>query len=335
MADPNIEWLDFLSSKAPFSDDVNADQGMIAALTHLGVLAASGPDAENFLHNQLTNDVLALEPGALHLAGYCSAKGRLLATLIVWKSNESIMLLMPREILPGVQKRLQMFVLRSKVTLSDVSDQTVLIGAAAPDQQNIPWPDTAGRHASWTPSTGLQRALWMGPAEQAIKLWDALSANLPPADASRWRWLDIRAGLPMIVEATREQFVPQMVNFDLVGGVNFRKGCYPGQEIVARSQYLGKLKRRMRLASAHAALVAAGMEIFSDADPGQPCGLVVNAERNPEGFWDLLVEIKLDAAETPVRLGATDAADATNAADTADKHLLRFSELPYALRDSE
>jgi folate-binding protein YgfZ len=138
------------------------------------------------------------------------------------------------------------------------------------------------------------------------------------------RWLDIRAGLPLIIEATREQFVPQMVNFDLLGGVNFRKGCYPGQEVVARSQYLGKLKRRMLLASTHAESAAAGMDIFSDADPGQPCGLVVNAERNPAGAWDLLVEIKLDAAAAPVRLGA---------ATAADQNLLQFSELPYPLRD--
>jgi folate-binding protein YgfZ len=127
----------------------------------------------------------------------------------------------------------------------------------------------------------------------------------------------------MVVEATREQFVPQMVNFDLVGGVNFRKGCYPGQEIVARSQYLGKLKRRMLLASTQAEVAAAGMEIFSEADPGQPCGLVVNAEKNPEGRWDLLVEIKLEATQTPVHLGA------------ANGQLLQFSELPYVIRDPE
>ena len=335
MTDPNISWLDFLSSKGLCGDDVNIGKGMVTALTHLGVLSASGPDAESFLHNQLTNDVLGLERGAMHMAGYCSAKGRLLATMLVWKSDQGVMLVMPRDILPGVQKRLQMFVLRSKVTLSDVSDLTALIGVAAPDLQNTRWPDAAGQHASWPSSAGLQRALWMGPAEQAMRLWDDLSAKLPPANASRWRWLDIRAGLPMIVEATREQFVPQMVNFDLVGGVNFRKGCYPGQEIVARSQYLGKLKRRMRLASTQAQSVAAGMEIFSDADPGQPCGLVVNAERNPEGCWDLLVEIKLDAAGTPVRLSAADAADSAASADIAETNLLHFSELPYALRDPE
>ena len=303
------------------SPDVHG--GMVAALTHLGVLAVSGTDAESFLHNQLTNDVLELRPGSMHLGGYCSPKGRLLATLLIWKTDDGVMLVMPRELLPGIQKRLQMFVLRSKVTIADVSEQTVLIGAAVPDLQEIGFSETDGLNATWPSAAGLQRALWMGPVESAMHLWNTLSETLTSTSASYWRWLDIRAGLPMVVEATREQFVPQMVNFDLVGGVNFRKGCYPGQEIVARSQYLGKLKRRMLLASTQAEVAAAGMEIFSEADPGQPCGLVVNSEKNPEGTWDLLVEIKLEAAQTPVHLGA------------ANGQLLQFSELPYVIRDPE
>lgn len=323
MAEPNLPWLEFLSTQGIHLEPADVHGGMVTALTHLGVLAVSGADAENFLHNQLTNDVLELAPGAMHLGGYCSPKGRLLTTLVIWKSDQGVMLLMPRELLPGIQKRLQMFVLRSKVTLADVSEQTVLIGAAAPDVQEISFSDAPGLSAIWPSAAGLQRVLWMGPVESAMHLWNTLSQKLSPVSASRWRWLDIRAGLPMVVEATREQFVPQMVNFDLVGGVNFRKGCYPGQEIVARSQYLGKLKRRMLLASTQTALVTAGMEIFSEADPGQPCGLVVNAEKNPEGSWDLLVEIKLDAAQTPVHLGA------------ADGGLLQFSEMPYAIRDPE
>ncbi len=323
MAEPNAPWLEFLSTQGIILGSADVHGGMVAALTHLGVLAVSGADAENFLHNQLTNDVLELTPGAMHLGGYCSPKGRLLATLLIWKSNDGVMLVMPRELLPGIQKRLQMFVLRSKVTIADVSEQTVLIGAAVPDLQEIGFSETDGLNATWPSATGLQRALWMGPVESAMHLWNTLSKTLTPTSANYWRWLDIRAGLPMVVEATREQFVPQMVNFDLVGGVNFRKGCYPGQEIVARSQYLGKLKRRMLLASTQAEVAAAGMEIFSEADPGQPCGLVVNAEKNPEGTWDLLVEIKLEATQKPVHLGA------------ANGQLLQFSELPYVIRDPE
>lgn len=323
MTEPHASWPEFLSAQRISAQPAEARAGMMAALTHLGVLSVSGADAENFLHNQLTNDVLELPVGAMHLGGYCSPKGRLLATVIIWKSADGVMLVMPRELLPGIQKRLQMFVLRSKVTLADISEQTVLIGVAVPDAQKISFSDVAGLSAIWPSATGLQRALWMGPVESAMHLWNRFGHTLSPIGANHWRWLDIRAGLPMIVEATREQFVPQMVNFDLVGGVNFRKGCYPGQEIVARSQYLGKLKRRMLLACTRAELADAGMEIFSEADPGQPCGLVVNAEKNPEGLWDLLVEIKLEAAQTPVRLGS------------ANGELLQFSEMPYLIRDPE
>ena len=323
MTELNASWSEFLSTQGISAELADPRGGMIAALTHLGVLSVSGADAENFLHNQLTNDVLELPTGAMHLGGYCSPKGRLLATLIIWKSDEGVRLVMPRELLPGIQKRLQMFVLRSKVTLADISDQTVLIGIAAPEGEKISFSEVPGLNAVWPSAAGLQRTLWMGPVDSAMRLWNTLSQALSPINASGWRWLDIRAGLPMVVEATREQFVPQMVNFDLVGGVNFRKGCYPGQEIVARSQYLGKLKRRMLLASTRAELSTAGMEIFSAADPGQPCGLVVNAEKNPEGLWDLLVEIKLDAAQTSVHLG------------TANGELLQFSDMPYVIRDPE
>lgn len=323
MADPTLSWPDFLSGTDSRNDRAAMPHGGVAMLRHLGVLSVSGPDAASFLHNQLTNDVLALPRGSLHLAGYCSAKGRLLATMIVCKTDDAVLLVTPRDLLPGLQKRLQMFVLRAKVALSDVSEQHRVIGIAAPDPDSLSLSEAAGCYGSWPSAPGLHRGLWIGTLEQASALGERLSGRLATVDDSVWRWLDIRAGLPMVVEATREQFVPQMINFDLVGGVNFRKGCYPGQEVVARSQYLGKLKRRMRLASVQAPLAAAGMEVFSEADPGQPCGMVVNAERNPQGDWDLLVEIKLDLANAPVHLGAPDAA------------LLQFADLPYALRDPE
>ena len=131
------------------------------------------------------------------------------------------------------------------------------------------------------------------------------------------------AGLAQVVEATREQFVPQMINYELVGGVNFQKGCYPGQEIVARSQYLGKQKRRTLLAFSESDDVTAGTEVFSSADPTQPCGMIVNAERGPDGRVACLVEVKMDAASTSVCVGSVDGP------------VLTFGELPYALPASE
>ncbi len=301
--------------------------GFLCALTDLGVIAAAGDDAPSFLHNQLTNDVLGLDGSHARLAGYCSAKGRLLATLLMWKSGDEILLALPREQLAATLKRLQMFVLRSKVKLRDASAEHVLMGVASPPGAIAGLPSQALQQASVDGGTmirvpdviGLQRALWAGPVASAMSLWTAWSAQMKPAPAAVWRWTDILAGQPRVLEATREQFVPQMINFELVGGVNFRKGCYPGQEVVARSQYLGKLKRRALLAFADDPTVKAGVEVFSDADPGQPCGMVVNAEKGPDGRVACLVELKLAAAESTVRLHA------------ADGPALSFGQLPYDL----
>lgn len=309
----------------------SARSGFLCPLTHLGVIRASGDDAANFLQNQLTNDVLGLDEATARLAGYCSPKGRLLATLMVWTSGADILLVLPRDLLAATLKRLQMFVLRSKVKLTDAGDEIALVGIAAPAGQLSPLPGVAwqsirsegGTLIRMPDADGLQRALWAGPAHQAAAVWKGYAESLPCAPASLWRWTEILAGLPQVVEATREQFVPQMINFELVGGVNFRKGCYPGQEIVARSQYLGKLKRRALLAYCDDDLAAAGVEVYSSADPAQPCGMIANAERGPDGRIACLVEMKMELADTAVHVGA------------ADGPLLAFGELPYSLSAAE
>ncbi len=343
MSESVLPWPDFLASigatPAPagspdtlaFPLPENPQRGFLCPLTHLGVISATGDDAENFLHNQLTNDVLGLGMGSAHLAGYCSPKGRLLATMLLWKDGGEILLALPRELLPATMKRLQMFVLRSKVKLADASERLPLFGIAAAADAGASFPPAAwqrrpadGGALIRLPDTGgLQRALWAGPMQAAPAAWLRCAATLPPAPAALWRWTDILAGVPQVVEATREQFVPQMINFELVGGVNFRKGCYPGQEIVARSQYLGKLKRRALLAFSDSEKAIAGTEVFSDADPAQPCGMLVNAERGPDGRIACLVELKMEAAGTPVHVGA------------ADGPLLSFGELPYSLSAAE
>ncbi|MFM7522829.1 MAG: YgfZ/GcvT domain-containing protein [Betaproteobacteria bacterium] len=300
------------------------DSGFLCALDHLGVIEASGDDAAGFLHNQLTNDILGLEQGHAELAGYCSPKGRLLATLLVWRHADQIFLALPCDVLPGFLKRLQMFVLRSKVTLKDVSDQWLMIGAATKPSDSAPamWrcaTDEHGTRIRVPDAAALQRWLWIGQPENARQPWTAWSARLPTVPASIWRWSEIIAGLPQVVETTREQFVPQMINFELVGGVNFKKGCYPGQEIVARSQYLGKTKRRTLLAFTSDTTASAGVEVFSLNDPDQPCGMVVNAEVGPDGRVACLVELKMEARAGSVHLRSVNGAT------------LEFGELPYAL----
>lgn len=257
-----------------------------------GVIRATGTDARSFLHGQLTQDTQHLEPGRARLAGYCSPKGRLLASFVMWTEAASgdVLLACSADLLPGTLRRLSMFVLRAKCRLSDATAERTLYGwagAAVPGAQ--PWDvsEGAGGTAVRLPdAAGQHRALWAG-AEPPVP------EALAPED---WRWLEVMSAVPRIVAATVEQFVPQMINLEAVGGVNFQKGCYPGQEVVARSQYRGTLKRRAFLVRSTAALQP-GQEVFDAADPGQPAGMVVLAAA-PAGLPAVaLVELKVAAAE--------------------------------------
>jgi tRNA-modifying protein YgfZ len=317
------------------TDDILAD-GFVAPLTALGLIQATGDEAAVFLHNQLTNDVEHLGMDMARLAGYCSPKGRLLATFLLWQSPEGILLQLPRQIQPAVQKRLQMFILRSKVKLADVSETHVVLGLggakagavlrnyfpALPAAHFLTVHGDAGTLIRVADHAGQARYQWIAPIETAQTAWPEMIKVLAASPCAAWRLTEIRAGIPQVTEATKEQFVPQMINFELVGGVNFKKGCYPGQEIVARSQYLGKLKRRMQLARTTSTDAVPGIELFSSADPDQPCGMIVNAERNASGETECLVEIKLAAMENgSVHLGS------------ASGPTLRFDALPYPITD--
>lgn len=327
----NPEALDFNSA------DVNLPaSGCITPLTDLGLISLTGDDAASFLHSQLTNDVEHLPLGEARLAGYCSPKGRLLATFLMWKTSDTIFLQVPSELQAAIQKRLQMYVLRAKVKLADASNSHVaigIVGAAAsnvlqkyfPSLPAVPYTKTdsdAGVLIRVADTGGKPRYQWITTTEKAEHAWPELAASLPPAGPHAWRISNIEAGVPQIVLATQEQFVPQMVNFELIGGVNFKKGCYPGQEIVARSQYLGKLKRRTMLATVDTADAKAGNEVFSSDDPQQPCGMIVNAERISEIASACLVEIKLAALDA-----------GTVHLNSADGPLLHFKTLPYELKD--
>ncbi|HEY0064843.1 MAG TPA: folate-binding protein [Telluria sp.] len=283
--------------------------GFVAVTGGLGLIAVTGDDAASFLHNQLTNDVERLGQTDVRLAAYCSPKGRMQASFLMWRNSESVFLQLPQELQAALQKRLSMFVMRAKAKLADATPEVILgVGGAGAGKVlealfgSLPAsPYTKLEHASGTllrlaDAFGAPRYQWLTSAEQAQAAWPALTAQLPPAGMDAWHLSAIHAGVPEITLKTQEQFVPQMVNFELLGGVNFKKGCYPGQEIVARSQYLGKLKRRTALARIDAS-ASAGDEVFSASDPDQPCGMIVNAAPNGSGGVDALVEMKLAAIE--------------------------------------
>ncbi|QOY92459.1 folate-binding protein YgfZ [Massilia sp. UMI-21] len=319
-------------------------EGFVAPVTDLGIIAAEGPDAAGFLHNQLTNDVEHLGRNEARLAGYCTPKGRLQATFLVWRSAQAepdtVYLQLPRAIQAPLQKRLSMFVLRAKARLRDATAEAPfaavlgLGGAraeAALRRHVATLPDTpygkvectvdgkTGTVIRLSDVFGAPRYLWLTAPETAAAALPVLAGELALGGNQAWQLAAIHAGVPQVTAATQEQFVPQMINLELLGGVNFKKGCYPGQEIVARSQYLGKLKRRTALATVANPAARAGDEVFSMRDPGQPCGMVVNAAANGLGGADLLVELKLDALGDDVRHGA------------ADGPALGFQHMPYHL----
>ena len=309
------------TSPQPF---VSTISGM-AELTNLGVIRAAGEDAVKFLQGQLTQDVVSLDLTQARLAAFCNAKGRMQASFIVFKrSQDDVLLVCSRDILPATLKRLSMFVMRAKAKLSDASAEFALYGVVGSAIETI----AESAHPAWAkadigdanmvflpPAAGQTRALWCAPAGTPMPPAPTLSLDV-------WQWLEVQSGIAMITQPVFEAFVPQMLNYESVGGVNFKKGCYPGQEIVARSQFRGTLKRRAYLMHTLAAPFV-GQEVFQADDTEQPCGLVVAAAAHPSGGFDALVSMQTSAAghatQTPLRLGS-----ATGAA-------LTLQPLPYPL----
>ena len=292
------------------------DGTIVANLSHNALLEVTGDDATAFLHAQLTNDVQALGRDAAQWNGWCSAKGRLLATFLLVKRTEGYLLMLPAEIAQAIAKRLGMFVLRSKVKINDVSEHYARFGIAGREG-----PAIATRRWGRAPEPmraiendgevcvrlDQDRFVAFVPGGNAAQALEAFSAHATPASPQAWEWTSIRAGIPTIVAATQDAFVPQMANFELVGGVSFKKGCYPGQEIVARTQYRGILKRRMALAHAAGTPPAPGQSVYSEAFGEQAAGQVVNAAPAPDGGTDFLVVAQIESLRSgDLRLGTPD-----------------------------
>jgi len=265
-------------------------------LAQFGLISVTGPDATAFLQAQLTNSVAA---DRAVRAGWCTAKGRLIATLLVIPLDGGYLLQISADLAERVAKRLRMFVLRAKVKVEDVSGAWQQWGLAA-DEPGLASPadllGVAGSEGTYIVRLDPDRLLLLNAA--AIPAPDDSAREDDSEAAAAWAMADIRSGQPMVTVATTELFIPQMLNLERLGAIDFKKGCYPGQEIVARTQYRGELKRRM----VHAALAAdvqpapaAGQPVYSDALPGQEAGNVVNAVRVATG-WEMLVVAPVPAA---------------------------------------
>ena len=285
-----------MSDSTPPNSSANGLNGALRC-DHLGVIRATGEDAAKFLHGQLTHDFVLLDDQHARLASFCSPKGRMQASFVGFKRAEGeILLVCSRDVLPATLKRLSMFVMRAKAQLSNATEAFAVWGfagnAVPSDLPSEPWSlvhatDGASLVRLY-PGNGVARALMVQAADATAPSAAALSAN-------DWQWLEVMSGVVGITQPIVEAFVPQMLNHESVGGVNFKKGCYPGQEIVARSQFRGTLKRRAYVVESADPLTV-GQEVFHVSDAEQPCGTVAAAAPNPAGGWNAIVSMQISAA---------------------------------------
>ncbi|MGH8641670.1 MAG: YgfZ/GcvT domain-containing protein [Burkholderiales bacterium] len=277
-------------------------------LAQFGLIRFSGEEAQDFLHNQLTCDVSALEPGRSTYGAYCTPKGRVLVSFLLWRAEQGFFMQLPSSLCGSIQKQISKYILRSKVKAVDATGEWTLVGvmgrdAAALVQRVVgPAPQAAhevaqipGAMIVRLPGDRFEIALARDKAPVTLR---ALGSGAENIDVENWQRQIIRAGVPVILPATQEEFVPQMINLDLIGGVSYDKGCYPGQEIVARMHYRGTLKQRMYLASIGSdERPEPGQKLYSPGFGEQACGTVVNAARSPDGGHDLLAVVQISAAE--------------------------------------
>jgi hypothetical protein len=311
-----------------------ANSDILADLSHLAVLRADGADAQNFLQGQLSNDIRLVSTARAQLSAYCNAKGRMYAIFLIFQGTDGTYYLqLPAALAESTLKRLRMFVLRAKAKIDFIENSFGRIGLAGPNTEallknalgNLPTNvydqmtsdditviRLPGPHA---------RFELLAPLTRLTPLWQGLSAKAMPVGAGPWSWLDIMAGTPVVLPGTVEEFVPQMANLELVGGVSFTKGCYPGQEIVARMHYLGRLKQRMFRAYVESDRPPQpGNPLYASDVSDQSAGTVVSAEPAPNGGYDLLAVIQLTSAQ-----------HAELHLNSVHGSLLHIADLPYSV----
>lgn len=305
---------------APASAGTSHDakpHGTIAPLPELGLLMFTGADAVSFLQSQTTNDMATATDECARLAGYCTAQGRLLSSAVFWQGTPApdaaltVLGMLRRDVLASTQQRLSMFVLRAKVKIQPAEALSVAgvtlakdslnaleqqLGHALPDQT---WGVTQQPTGTWIAAPGedhsVLRFWWVAGPDKSHAI-AACELNLAHVTPESWQASDIRAGLPWISVLTRDLFIPQTINLDLIQGVSFTKGCYPGQEVVARSHYRGTLKKRMALGWCKSETVALASDIVEMSNPDQPCGRVINQSWDGQRQW-LLFECSFDAQD--------------------------------------
>lgn len=303
--------------------DLPMPEAGVAALPQLGAIRVSGEQAAEFLQSQLTQDVESMPVRQARLAAHCNAKGRMLASFVVFRlADDDFVLVIGRDLLATTLRTLSIFVLRSRVVLHDASDDVVICGlvGASIEAARMATAGPTGEPgpiqplvADLPPAGGMPLALWLGSTA-------ATTPSGPSLDAGQWELATVRSGVAWLSASVAGAFVPQMLNYESVGGVSFSKGCYPGQEVVARSQFRGAVKRRAYVART-AGDAQAGDDVIRMGQAAQPCGLIAQAAPGPHGGAVVIASIQLSALESGDELRVK----------SAEGPLLTDLHMPYPL----
>lgn len=299
---------------------------LIAPLSDFAMLAVEGDDRHVFLHGQFINDLNLIDKPAAQLSAWCNPKGQLITNFLVINTGTSYLLIFKQELKEFVQKRLTMFVMRSNVTITDISDTSPLLGLDNISDlslldKNIPTVSGAvyafdGLIIICHPD-GSGRYLLTGSVDALINKLNVLKNQFMMTGSTIWNLLDILAGLPWITSATQEQFLPQLLNLDALKGLSYKKGCYPGQEVIARLHFRGEVKKRLKLISTDQRL-STGDSLYLEQSENK-VGTVINSGTHPDGLCYALAVIALDKINEKLF------------ADTQCHHEVSLLELPYAI----
>lgn len=311
----NPTWQTFLTGRETNPDGIRrasadiaapaAAMTIIADLSHESLIAVDGTDSRAFLQGQLSTDIDALTPDASQLSSWSSAKGRVVVVLRLLQYDDTLLLMLPRSLQATVMKRLSMYVLRSRVKLSDASEALVHFGLAGDNAArllataDLPAPEKTntvvkhdGMHIVRLHGS-MPRFLIAGSAETLMPVWEALSAaGAIAVNEERWAWHKIQAQEPTVYPETSEHFVAQMIGLEELGAIDFKKGCYIGQEIIARAHFRGAVKRHMLHAHCETTQSIAPGSMIRSVGNEQPVAEIVDARQNPGGGQDMLIVIQ-------------------------------------------
>jgi folate-binding protein YgfZ len=350
----NKDWKNYLLSKgARFTEDGGFqfnlesadnrkadDTDIICDVSQFSTLVIAGGDAKEFMQGQFTNDTDRVDEDNSQLSAFCNNKGRMAANFRLFENQQNYFFSVKNSLVDHSIQHLQNYILRAQVAIQDVSEQLIHLGISGSNAEKLlsPFIEISNRDVDGVSSN--ENYIIIRAAdhhkntkpryevfcsfEHAKKLWEAVSTQAETVNSSSWDYLNIQAGLPFIDDKTSEEFVPQMVNMDLINGVSFTKGCFTGQEIIARMHYLGKLKKRcFKVHIASEDRPAAGNKLFAEnARAGQNTGMIIQAEKNPESGYDALAVIQIADTESNLFLG------------DADGPVVTVKELPYAFESS-